>query len=216
MVSVFRRAVSSPLLLCVLAASVWADSSERNPDFGMTPGSRFGTVGLDVHYSSGDYFSKDHSMPGVEWLPIDPVFRAGVIVGSRYAVGAELALLKFLPKREPDPFSGIYTWPFLTYAPVICFGPSLAYFQPAWGSYQPFGTVSISMSYGAFDYYENLVGWRAKLTAGVLKQFSPTIGLGLELGCYHDRVRIKWYESEELRSGNSLYLGLQLTGFQEP
>ncbi len=210
-----KRITLALLWVCISAG--FAQGLSSSSDFSMIPGSRFGMVGLDAHYSFGSYFSKDYSVHGVEWLPIDPVFRVGMAVGSRYAVGAELALFRFLPRRGPDYVNRTYSWPFLTYAPVICFGPCLTYFQPvtAWGI-QPFGTVSISMSYGAFDYVDGLVGWRAKITAGVLKRFNPSVGLGLELGCYHDRVQIERYESEELRSGNSLYFGLQLAGFQKP
>ena len=79
------------------------------------PGTRFGTIGVDYRFSSGDLYTYSYDE---QFVKVDPFFRVGISVLPQLAVGAELALFNTFPNGG-DIF---------TSTPIFAFGPAATYY----------------------------------------------------------------------------------------
>jgi hypothetical protein len=195
MTSVVRTASVILILAAISAAAPFA------------PGTRFGTVGADYRFSSGDLYTYSYDS---QYVKVDPFFRVGVAVLPHLAVGAELALLNTFPSHG-DMF---------TNTPVFAFGPAVTYFLPLIaGRVQCYGVASGGVTYSFQQDYWNYLGGRARLSAGIATVTRLPVAFGLEAGWYADWTRIPiWSETLPRRleyvwpCGSSVFAGLRVTG----
>jgi hypothetical protein len=193
MTTVGRAAAVIAILAAVAAAAPFA------------PGTRFGTVGADYHFSSGDLYTYSHDS---QYVKIDPFFRVGIAALSNMVVGAELALFNTFPDNG-DMFLN---------TPVFAFCPT-ATLYPSLGTdvFLPYVTAGAGATY-AFVW--DRVGWRAKLAAGAAIVSNHSVALALEGGWYGDWGQYRrWnssshhYELTWIR-GSSGFIGVRVIGFK--
>jgi hypothetical protein len=171
------------------------------------PGTRFGTIGTDYRFSSGDLYTYSYDS---QYVKIDPFFRVGVAVLPNVAVGAELALFNTFPSHGDVP----------PQSPVVSFGPAVAYFVPLIANrFQCYGVASGSVTYSFQNDYRNYLGGRARLSAGMAAVTHLPVIFGLEVGWYADWTRLP-VRSEtpphlleyEWPFSSSVFAGLRVTG----
>ena len=208
-----KGAIQLLLLACICSAGVAAESPSHS-GFGLIPGSKFGTVGADIHRSFGSYYTEDRQGP---WIPVDLVFRAGTVFSPCWAVGVELGFSRLFLQRMTDSRGRFYIWRVFETTPVVHVAPAVTYFCPFGLPYaQPYGSLGSGVTYGRFDNTPGLVGWRTKVAVGMIDRFSARAGLGLELGWYHDYLPAGEYRPVEAVTGSSIYLNLHFAGLLEP
>ncbi len=168
-------------------------------------GTRFGTIGADYRFSSGDLYAYSHDS---QYVKIDPFFRVGIAVLPNLAVGAELALFNTFPDSG-DMF---------TNTPVFAFGPAATYYlAPDLDLVRPYVTAGAGATY-AFAW--DRLGWRARLAAGVSLVTKLPVAFGLEGGWYGDWGQISRRAYNPYRyelvwlHGSSWFVGARIVGFK--
>ena len=167
-------------------------------------GTRFGTIGADYRFSSGELYTYSYDS---QYVKVDPFFRAGIAVLPNLAVGAELALLNTFPDSG-DMF---------TNTPVFAFGPAATYFViPDPCPIRPYVAASGGATY-AFAW--DRLGWRTRLAAGAALVTRLPVTFGLEGGWYHDWSQVRRWSSRgyELAwlQGNTGFLGIRVMAFNQ-
>lgn len=181
----------SPILpLCLLALGAGA--------FALGRPAGFGAVGLDVVIPSGGLYEGYY----YRQVPVEPSFRAGVMVGRGFAVGAGITLVNTFPFVEHVNL--------FTNTPAFSLGPELSWYLPAPG---PLVRSYVRTGLGYYHLAPHYNGRRFGLAAGYYLELPGGLPIshGLEAGWYHDRVEFKLLGVRQ--TGNVLYLGLRLAGF---
>jgi len=168
-----------------------------------TPGTRFGTVGVDYRFSSGRLYTATYDS---DYVRLDPLLRVGVAVLPSLAVGAELALFNTFPDSD-DMF---------TNTPVFAFGPTATYyFLPSLDAVRPYTTVGAGVTHA---FVGNITGWRVRLGAGAMVLTGLPVAFGIEAGWYGDWCRTLRWDSSGLRwvwlRGNTGFIGIRIMGFK--
>jgi len=190
--SVVRPAAVILLLAMVAAAAPFAT------------GTRFGTVGLDTRFSSGQVYSYSGF---TDYVWSDPILRVGIAVLPDLAVGAELALFNTFPES-----GNVFTS-----TPVIAFGPAATYYLvPNLDIVRPYVTAGAAATYGLV--WKRL-GWRARAGIGAMLVTSLPVAFGLEGGWYGDWCQgpgWDWIHDYELawRHGSTWFIGVRIMGFK--
>jgi hypothetical protein len=168
-------------------------------------GTRFGTIGADYRFSSGNLYTYSYDS---QYVKIDPFFRAGIAVLPNLVVGAELALFNTFPDSG-DMF---------THTPVFAFGPAATYYLlPNPGIVRPYVTAGGGATY-AFAW--DRLGWRTRLAAGVSLVTKLPVAFGFEGGWYGDWGQISRRAYNPYRyelvwlHGSSWFVGVRITGFK--
>jgi hypothetical protein len=161
-------------------SGVYQEPSTRNVRFQVSavaaaapfaPGTRFGMVGLDYRYSSGDIYTYTYDKQNIR---LDPLLRAGIAVLPNLTIGAEMTFFNTFPESA-DIF---------TSTPVFAFGPTATYyFLPAVEVVRPYATAGAGATY-AFAW--DRLGWRARLGIGATVVSCRTVAFALEGGWYGD------------------------------
>jgi hypothetical protein len=191
MTSVGRAAAVILILAAVAAAAPFA------------PGTRFGTIGVDYRFSSGDLYTYSYDS---QYVKLDPLFRAGIAVLPNLTIGAELGLFNTFPVGH-DLF---------TNTPVFAFCPT-ATLYPALGAdvFLPYVAAGAGATY-AFAW--DRLGWRTRLAAGAALVTRLPVAFGLEGGWYHDWSQVRRWSSRgyELAwlQGNTGFVGVRVTAFK--
>jgi hypothetical protein len=169
------------------------------------PGTRFGTIGADYRFSSGDLYTYSYDE---QFVKLDPFFRVGVAVLPNLALGAELALVNTFPDSG-DVF---------TSTPVFGFGPAATYyFAPNLDLVRPYVTAGAGATY-AFAW--DRLGWRTRLAAGVSLVTRLPVAFGFEGGWYGDWGQISRRAYNPYRyelvwlHGSSWFVGARVVGFK--
>lgn len=193
MTSVRRTAAVIPFLAALAAAAPFA------------PGTRFGTIGADYRFSSGDLYTYSYDS---QYVKVDPFFRAGIAVLPNLIVGAELALFNTFPDSG-DMF---------TNTPVFAFGPAATYyFLPGAKVLRPYATAGGGATY-AFAW--DRLGWRTRLAGGVSLVTKLPVAFGFEGGWYGDWGQIARRAYNPYRyelvwlHGSSWFVGVRIMGFK--
>lgn len=183
MTSVGRAAV----VILFLAAVAAAEPLAR--------GTRFGMVGFDYRSSTGDIYHPVYPDPA--FVHADPFFRVGVIVNSRLALGADLALFNTFPQHG-DIFLN---------TPVFAFVPTATWFGPGSTGIQSYTTAGAGVAY---DFLGRL-GWRVRIGAGALFDVGLPVTFGPEAGWYLDFVRLAYPYGPDWLTGSTLFIGVRLS-----
>jgi hypothetical protein len=161
-----------------------------------SPGTRFGTVGLDYRLAGGDSFVYYYS-PDSQFAPVDPFFRVGTFVTPGLAVGADLALLHTFPKHG-DLFLN---------TPIFAFGPVATWTPVQLSRFQAYATAGAGV---AFDFMRRQ-GWRARAGVGALFDVGIPVTFGPEVGYYADVVHIKTPYQSSRYTASAIFIGLRLS-----